>query len=209
MVQQGSSYRRLQQAGYLNTAIVLGVIAAETSTSGWYWFLWHPVLMTFACCIVLPETLRALSGHSLFNTFTSKILSHYWLVVITELLAFTGFYVIYINKNEHGKPHFTSYHAWIGILMIMSMPLQSLIGRKIAFIGDIVTKYVFPDSAKSTLRIVHKTYLGKLLLLMMGVSMLLGSMSNWAKRREEVFQYALLMGGWMYLLAVVYTVMTQ
>jgi hypothetical protein len=43
-------------------------------------------------------------------------------------LACVGMYIIYRNKDIHGKPHFTSTHAWMGIATMICAFLPAMFG---------------------------------------------------------------------------------
>ena len=47
---------------------------------------------------------------------------------VAVILALFGWYVIYSNKEVHGKPHLTSWHSWIGVAALLSWVGLALVG---------------------------------------------------------------------------------
>jgi hypothetical protein len=75
------------------------------------------------------------------------------------MCSFGGLYIIYKNKENNGKPHFTSNHAWAGLFC-----LANCVGLGLA--GGIVLHPDFGiDKTNKTIRLVHKTFARLVLML--------------------------------------------
>ena len=111
----------------------------------WRWFSWHPLLMSLAFVPAAGSGIlrKRLGGRA--NT-----LAHGYTMVVALALALCGWYVIYTHKITLGKPHYTSWHAWQGLL--------ALAGYGAGAAGGL--SGLHPDMGRCTasrpLRLVHK-----------------------------------------------------
>lgn len=111
-------------AAYVIYSLVAGFkMALLPPGKGWRLFSWHPLLMVFGTIGMMGVSLstKKLGGYK--NTKTHGILATAGL-----LMAFGGLYAIYKNKNLHGKPHFKSLHAVLGIVTLVGMTFSMLAG---------------------------------------------------------------------------------
>lgn len=73
------------------------------------------------------------------------------LAFVGSTLSWLGFYVIYKNKDQMGKPHFATYHAIGGMVCLVG---SSMIGA----VGSIFLHPDFGiDKTNKTIRFAHKT----------------------------------------------------
>lgn len=91
--------------------------------AGWRLFSWHPLLMVLGVIGMMGASLstKKLGGYK--NTKLHAIMSSTGL-----LLALGGLIVIYVNKNQSGKSHFTSVHSMFGLVTLAGFALSMLAG---------------------------------------------------------------------------------
>mmetsp|Transcript_30161 Transcript_30161/g.72398 ORF Transcript_30161/g.72398 Transcript_30161/m.72398 type:complete len:146 (-) Transcript_30161:240-677(-) len=54
--------------------------------------------------------------------------NHGTLSSVGLIMACIGMYIIYRNKDIHGRPHFTSNHAWMGIATMVCAFMPAMFG---------------------------------------------------------------------------------
>jgi len=95
-------------------------------------FSWHPFLMTLSMFLLMNEAVLLFS--SSWSLLPKKyhrshhMNSHIVLEVMSLIAVLLGFFSIYLNKNNHGKPHFTSWHGILGLVQIVMICGQVLVG---------------------------------------------------------------------------------
>lgn len=96
--------------------LAIGYKAAYLPKGEWTFFSYHPLFMTlaFVGCFGNSALVKKMGGYK--NTKTHGITV--WMGIF---LSLAGLYVIYTNKNNHGKEHFTSKHGKFGMLYIVSV----------------------------------------------------------------------------------------
>ena len=100
-----------------------------TSTYNWTTnpFSYHPLLMTlgllfcYGNAIVLYRTFRQTPK------LTVKIL-HAVFLIASLVIAAVGFAAIIRSKNLGKRPHFMSFHAWLGLATLILFTLQWMCG---------------------------------------------------------------------------------
>lgn len=101
------------------TPALLAVLVGLAVAQAWFigrplrWFSLHPALMLLAFLAAASAGIAAKRKGGRQNT-----LDHAWLMCGAALLSLGGWYVIYEQKEMHGKPHNTSWHAWTGLGVI-------------------------------------------------------------------------------------------
>ncbi|XP_013388383.1 cytochrome b561 domain-containing protein 2-like [Lingula anatina] len=141
-------------------------------------FSWHPTLMVVAFTFLMVEAILAFSPESSMLSkaeHKTKVMVHKILQILCGVCAATGVSVIVYNKILHNKPHFTSWHGFLGIMTVGYLVMQILIGM-VGFVW-------FPDILRSYMslfqqKLLHATS-GIILYLMVSVSLMLGMLSNW------------------------------
>ncbi|KAK3269487.1 hypothetical protein CYMTET_22078 [Cymbomonas tetramitiformis] len=97
---------------------------------------------------------------------------HMYLQVAAWAAIVGGFYAIYHNKDIHGKPHFTSYHSWLGVLTLITTfltPVTGALGFK--YLG--LMNYLPPGSG-DVVKAIHRkqgsvVYFGSLFVILLGL----------------------------------------
>jgi cytochrome b561 len=163
----------------------------------WYFFLGHPLLMGLAFPAILIEGITTMRNSSLLlrNAKESRNM-HYWTSIIAYLCWLGGFWIIYENKEMNRKQHFKSYHSWMGVFVILLVPLQMIIGRKFWIARDWVTKFI-PDSYVNDLRLAHKQF-GKWIVALASIAVVLASYSNWVTKKTQIEQMSILVTSWIF-----------
>lgn len=92
-------------------------------------FSWHPFLMTLAFSFLMTEAILLFSPHgSPIKRFSHKTKGrvHWILQCLCVSSAVLGLAAIFYNKHLNNKPHFTSWHGFLGLLTVCVVGLQSL-----------------------------------------------------------------------------------
>lgn len=81
-------------------------------------FAWHPTFMSVGYLIFMCEGISlAYRARDVDGSLRVGLLSkHLWTQVAAIVCVSLGFAAIYINKNIHGKSHFTSLHGKMGLV---------------------------------------------------------------------------------------------
>ena len=119
-----SEYYNLLVGSFGVFAVVVGfIVATQPAGEGFRYFSWHPLLMTvgFVGMMGSSAITKKLGGYK--NTKIHALLASSGLV-----LALGGLYVIYHNKEIHGKDHITSTHAIFGLVTISGCTMVALAG---------------------------------------------------------------------------------
>ena len=77
----------------------------------WRWFTLHPLLMTLAFVVAAGSGIAIKKRGGRINTIT-----HGFCMIVAFVLAMAGWYVIHEQKKMLGKPHWTTWHSWQGIV---------------------------------------------------------------------------------------------
>lgn len=108
------------------TFVVVSVLPSAYSGT---LFAWHPIFMSIGYLIFMCEGIsiayrvRDLDGNSRVGLLTK----HLWTQVASIMCVSLGFAAIYVNKNIHGKNHFTSLHGKLGLVTyLLSLTAVSL-----------------------------------------------------------------------------------
>lgn len=129
-----------------------------------------------------------------------QVRSHWVLQSLMVICAAVGFTVIYVNKVNGGRDHFTTWHGLLGLCTVISCVGQALAGITLLF-PFLIKRFVSLAQAK----IYHATY-GLLNYTLVTIVLNLALWSNWASSNiTGVYWYASL--GCVDVLALV--VMTQ
>ena len=119
-----TTYRNVLAA--LSTFALVGGYYAATRPSGVGWrlpFSLHPLLMSigFVGLMGSAHLTKKLGGYT--NT---KL--HGYLASGGLTLSFGGLYAIWLNKEDMGKEHIQSTHAYLGIVCLVGLVLPALAG---------------------------------------------------------------------------------
>jgi hypothetical protein len=133
---------------------------------------------------------------SIFGTRGLNSHTHYYLVILAISISSAGFWVIYENKDRRNKPHFTSWHSWAGCAFFALLPLQTLSAYRF-FNSPLIPnlgKYLgMLSNVFTTVQVLNfHRFIGKLMAVLAGFTLLLGSYSNWAEREGENEQMVLI-----------------
>jgi len=128
-------------------------------------FLLHPLIMLFVFIFVMPIailTYRINNEIDVLNHDVSKMI-HASLNLIVILLAILGIMMIY--SSHIGKKHFTSFHSWLGIMVISVYIIQWILSFYIFYYGS--------KSLKKKFMPIHK-FTGMMLIIAILITILLG-----------------------------------
>ena len=94
--------------------LVATVYVSYMKMGGWKWFSYHPAAMLVAYVGIAGNAtlLKKVGGKE--NTQL-----HGLAMGACAVLAAFGWYVIYTNKNMSSKPHNTTWHAWLGVVVLV------------------------------------------------------------------------------------------
>ncbi|XP_041634242.1 cytochrome b561 domain-containing protein 2 [Cheilinus undulatus] len=108
---------------------VFTVFITALSRPGSSLFSWHPFLMTLAFSLFMTEAILLFSPHgSPIKRLPHKTKGrvHWILQVLCVSCAVLGLAAISYNKHLNDKPHFTSWHGFLGLLTVCVVGLQSV-----------------------------------------------------------------------------------
>ena len=140
-------------------------------------FSWHPFLMTIGYVGFLFQAILVFSRESsLFSNLKhkQKITLHWICNTLGLISILVGYAAIYYNKEEHDRPHLTSWHAYVGIATIIYTCIQFFAGHNLTLLNFIAKKFVNYQS----LALYHATS-GTFLYVLACLSISLGIYSNW------------------------------
>lgn len=107
----------------LYTLIVGRMISTQPEGAKWSFFSWHPFLMVtgFIGLMGISAVTKKLGGYA--NTKLHGILASFGLICVL-----LGLWVIWKNKELHGKDHITTTHALMGIITIACAVGPAIVG---------------------------------------------------------------------------------
>ncbi|XP_060898853.1 transmembrane reductase CYB561D2 [Labrus mixtus] len=116
--------------------IVFTVFITVLSRPGTSLFSWHPFLMTLAFSLFMTEAILLFSPRgspikSLPHKTKGRV--HWILQCICVSCAVLGLAAIFYNKHLNDKPHFTSWHGFLGLITVCVVGLQSLAAVPLIF----------------------------------------------------------------------------
>ncbi|CAL1541780.1 unnamed protein product [Lymnaea stagnalis] len=161
------------------SALLFPIIIIYSAVPGSSLFSWHPTLMALGCSLLMLEGIVIFSkSSSLFPSLTRpwKASIHYWLMGSGVSFTIAGLVIIYLNKEQAGKSHFTSWHGLFGVITVGYACAQSTGGalaKYYKYVGGII-KIRLAD-----LKLYHATS-GLLAYLLITVTLILSLQSNWA-----------------------------
>mmetsp|Transcript_17039 Transcript_17039/g.39031 ORF Transcript_17039/g.39031 Transcript_17039/m.39031 type:complete len:205 (+) Transcript_17039:115-729(+) len=133
--------------------------ATQPAGAGWRYFSWHPFLMMIGMVGLMGTAALTKKKGGYSNTKLHGIMASAGL-----LLASGGFYVIYQNKINMGKDHFTTLHGKAGLTAFAGLSLPAVAGAV----------FLHPDfgidKSNKLYRKVHKVVSRVLLLLAWGAT---------------------------------------
>lgn len=105
-----------------------------------------------------------------------RVKTHWVMQAIAAICYTIGFLSVYINKNLHGKPHFTSYHGLCGLVCTILLCFVSL-GGGLTYYSFRLRSYIRPV----LLKIFH-AFGGMLLLVIGNITVILGLYTHFFKK---------------------------
>lgn len=143
-------------------------------------FSWHPTCMSVAFILLLLQAIVIFSPESSLaptSPRNEKLQLHWILHAFGLVSAIGGFASVYLNKEIHGRTHFTTWHGTVG--------LAALCGAAIAVLGGISAKYSHNISKwirPVNVKMYHATG-GMMVFLLAMVAVSLSTYSNWFRNR--------------------------
>ncbi|KAK7075181.1 hypothetical protein SK128_000575 [Halocaridina rubra] len=146
--------------------------------------------MTFAFILSMTEALFIFSKNGLASgsLYSTRITMH-WLVI--SLVAVThglGYAAIYYNKIVNNKPHFISWHGWIGLAASILFWIQLSLGI-FAKYPKLLQRFLEAKKVKAS----HALY-GMLIFLTGMSAMILGLWSTWFATNASLIAFYLALG---------------
>jgi cytochrome b561 len=143
-------------------------------------FQYHPLAMTLSFVALFPEMMHVANNFRRCRNLADRnqtMTRHLVIGLLMKAFALSGFIAIEFIKFQKQKVHFKSWHGKIGLLCILTLSLQVLV-------GCIYQYRLLPQSLSSwmsTLRKAHK-WIGLSLLFLASLSMYLGMQTHHAQR---------------------------
>jgi uncharacterized membrane protein YbjE (DUF340 family) len=138
------------------------------------------------------EAIGSLSSQGgLLKNFVQKKSTAHWILQVTAAtLIAVGFTVIVIVKFKNGKPHFSTWHAFLGLIAILSAT-----GSNIGGTATLYSKKFKSFMTPAQFKIVHSS-LGLVTLTLGLVTLSLGFFTSWFTRNANE------MLAWLYTLLI-------
>ena len=123
---------------------------------------------------------------SLFRSLNHKtaVNIHWLLNVLGAISILIGYAAIYYNKENHEKPHLTTWHSWIGVGTIGFTLVQVAAGHNLTVLNRFIRRFI----PYNTLAIYHATS-GTFLFVLACTSLSLGINSNWFANQSGFVWY--------------------
>jgi hypothetical protein len=144
-------------------------------------FQYHPLMMTVAFLGFLPEVIHLSNNFRRCRSMVERQLTvglHLQTAIAMKVLSLIGFVAIEVSKIQRKKKHFTTWHGLIGLICIIVLALQVVIG--IVYHYRLFPTKKFPGIF-SLLRKVHQ-WLGIVLVALAAGSMYLGLQTHFAEK---------------------------
>jgi len=160
------------------------------------WFAVHPPMQSLAISALIlgitplqpPTSPSTTIRQNRFRTHLSLIL-----YLAVPLLG-VGVSAMWWNKHIHGAGHFTTWHAWFGLLAIGVVVLQAAIGAAMSLYGE----KVFGSETKAKKMYKFHRISGYLLVtLFLFTAHLGGAQSSWALGRGSGFTAVRVLAFWV------------
>jgi len=176
--------------------VLHGILIATTlyvtylSQPGSSLFSWHPFLMTLSMFLLMNEAVLLFSTNwSLLpkKYHRSQYMNgHIALEVLSLIGVLLGFYSIYLNKDNNGKVHFTSWHGTFGLVQVVAICSQVVIGSLAKY--RILPVKSYPTAKLKTLHGV----LGVSIILLAVVNLSTGWYTSWFINNSSMFMCVVL-----------------
>eukprot|EP01060_Flectonema_neradi_P002096 TRINITY_DN11272_c0_g1_i1.p1 TRINITY_DN11272_c0_g1~~TRINITY_DN11272_c0_g1_i1.p1 ORF type:complete len:230 (+),score=23.06 TRINITY_DN11272_c0_g1_i1:48-692(+) len=167
-------------------------------------FFYHPSTMIAGYLGLMVEGIalgRAIQKSKNIEDRLTKINAHMLTLAISVTLITIGFGVMYSVKNSKGKPHYTSWHGFIGCISVAAALIQSLLGFAMFF--KVQNTLNLGIAARAALR---KSHVILAIITTVGgiASIILGLVSNYAVSSLSVFTRLIIGGSSVSLFAASY-----
>ncbi|KAH1171318.1 probable transmembrane reductase CYB561D1 [Mauremys mutica] len=166
-----------RSTGLLAHLVALGLtlFLLLLSRPGTSLFSWHPVFMSIAFCLCLPEAILLFSPENSPFCLCSrqvKVWLHWTAQTLVVVAATLGLAFIISSKNRSELPHLVSWHSLLGILTLVATCGQALCGLSLRF------PQLLRISSVARLRLYHVTC-GLVVCLLATFTVVLGICSDW------------------------------
>ncbi|KAH9590903.1 hypothetical protein MS3_00010369 [Schistosoma haematobium] len=141
-------------------------------------FSLHPMFMSFGFLLFMLNGINVLSERAfgVLKSRSEKIKAHWLLESLSVLFIFIGFLGIYANKILDGKPHFTTWHGFLGAVTVFYSVFQLFMGLLLHFNYNLWRSLL----AYSNGRFFHAAS-GVVLSCLLSLTVMLGLCTNWFK----------------------------
>lgn len=181
-------------------AIAFPAFMVYLASPGSNLFSWHPTLMAIGFSTLMVEAILLFSPESslLFRSSRKTKVTVHWILQCSSLLcALFGFGVIFYNKYQRSKSHFTTWHGIFGLITVIYIVVQASCG---VFL-------LYPNLVKNWKLVQLKTYhatFGLLGFTLACLTLALGLFSNWFTTNVTgvLWYLSLLCPGWMALVVM-------
>ncbi|CAF1509719.1 unnamed protein product [Adineta ricciae] len=167
------------------TVVSLSLVALFLVLSIWEngLFKLHPSLMAVSYLGCMFQAIYIFSTDDAFRspslTRRKQIFIHSTLQIGSLICSVIAFIAIYLNKSQRNKPHFTTWHGLIGLIVFIWSLLQAFAGLFLTVLQQYIHSL---GLSYAQLRIYHATS-GVLLFTVSCLVLVLGLVSNWFKTK--------------------------
>ena len=96
-----------------------------------YKYFWTTLISFFSCFQIIgfiTEAILVFTKARLIFTGISQVKFHWICMLLGGLFGLVGFASVYFNKENNGKPHFVTYHGYIGVISCIALGIQICFG---------------------------------------------------------------------------------
>uniref|UniRef100_UPI00358E73B4 transmembrane reductase CYB561D2 isoform X2 n=1 Tax=Myxine glutinosa TaxID=7769 RepID=UPI00358E73B4 len=147
-------------------------------------FIWHPLLMSLAFSFFMTEAVLVFSpdASSLPGSPRPRRTCFHWLLqTFVVACSLGGLVVIILHKEHQERPHFTTYHSWFGLAVVICTLLQAFCGPLVLY-----PKLLSQHFSLARLKVYHATF-GLACYVLASTTLALGLNSNWARAQFPAF----------------------
>ncbi|KAK4474258.1 hypothetical protein MN116_000288, partial [Schistosoma mekongi] len=150
-------------------------------------FSLHPFFMSFGFLFLMLNGINSIVSQDetflgLLKSRSQKIKAHWIFESLSVLFLFLGFIAIYANKTLNGKPHFTTWHGFLGVVVVLYSICQLVAGSMLHWRYNLWRSILTYSSG----RFIHALS-GVVLYCILSFTFILGLYTKWFK--SCIFMY--------------------
>ncbi|CAG9766737.1 unnamed protein product [Ceutorhynchus assimilis] len=114
----------LTSLAHISVLVFVYLVIRLSFRGDFVFFTWHPILMAVGWMLMMTEGFYSINKYNTYWRLKTKggfrVKIHVTILAIGYILSIIGFVIVYLNKENNNKSHFTSWHAIFGLIGIVS-----------------------------------------------------------------------------------------